>query len=57
MCKVGGIGYLEMRQAFDRLCENGALKDEFKVVERKELTCALAFLQVFKTEWIKIILS
>ena len=56
-CKVGGIGDMEMRQAYDRLCDNGVLKEEFKIVERKGLTYALNFPTVFKREWIKIVLS
>ena len=32
------------------------LKEEFKIVERKGLTCALEFRTIFKTEWIKIVL-
>ena len=36
--KVGGIGDMEIRQAYDKLCENSVLKQEFKIVERKGLT-------------------
>ena len=50
MCKIGEVGDLEMREAYDRLCENGVLKDEFKFLERKGLTHALAFPQVFQTK-------
>ena len=56
-CKVGGIGDMEMRQAYDRLCDNGIRKDEYQIVERKGLTCAIDFPTVFRTEWIKIVLS
>ena len=31
--------------------------EEFKIVERKGLTCALEFPTIFKIEWIKIVLS
>ena len=55
--KVGGIGDMEMRQEYEKLCENGFLREEFKIVERKGLTCALDFPTVFKIEWIKIFLS
>ena len=48
---------MEVRQAYEKLCENGVLKDEFKIVERKGLTCALDFPTIFKTEWIKIFLT
>ena len=54
--KVGSIGDLELKEAYDRLCENGKLKDEYQIIERKGLTCALDFPTVFKTEWIKIVL-
>lgn len=47
--KVGGIGDMEIHQAYEKLCENGVLKDEFKVVERKGLTHALDFPIGFKT--------
>ena len=56
-CKVGSIGDLELKEAYDRLCENGKLKDEYQIVERKGLTHALNTPTVFKTEWIKIVLS
>ena len=55
--KVGGIGDMEIRQSYDKLCENGVLKEEFKIVERKGLTHALEFPTVFKTKWIKIVPS
>ena len=48
---------MEIRETFGKLCENGALKDEFKIIERKGLTHALDFPNVFKIEWIKIVLS
>lgn len=56
-CKVRGVGDLELREAYNRLCENGALKEEFNIVEKKGLTRALEFTTAFKTEWIKIMLS
>ena len=48
---------MEIRGAYNRLCENGVLKEEYKFFERKGLTRALDFPNVFKTEWICIILS
>lgn len=33
------------------------MKEEFKIFEKKGLTCALDFPNIFKIEWIKIILS
>ena len=55
--KVGSIGDLELKEAYDRLCDNGKLKDKYQIVERKGLTHALDFPTVFKTEWINIVLS
>ena len=54
--KIREIGDMEIREAYDKLCENGILKEEFKIVERKGLTRALDFPTVFKTKWIKIVL-
>ena len=56
-CKVGTVGDAEIREAYNNLCENGILKDEYAIVERKGLTRSLEFPTVFKTEWIKIVLS
>ena len=55
--KIGAIGDMKIRDAYDRLCENGVLKDEYKIVETKGLTHALEFPTVFKTEWIRLVLS
>ena len=54
---MGSIGDMELRDAYDRLCDNGVLKEEFSIVEKKGLTQALDFPTAFKMEWIKIILS
>ena len=56
-CKVGSVGDMKLRGAYDKLCHNGVLKEEFSIVEKKGLTCALDFPTAFKTLWIKIILS
>ena len=56
-CKIGAIGDLEIYNYFDKLCDKGVLKDEFSIVEKKGLTKALVFPIVFKTEWIRIVLS
>lgn len=48
---------MEIREAYDKLCVNGTLKDEFKIVETKGLTHYLKFCIVFKTEWIRLALS
>ena len=37
-CKIGAIRDMEISQAYDRLCENGVLKEEYKIVESKGLT-------------------
>ena len=55
--KVGAIGDLEISNAFDKLCDDGKLKDKFSIVEKKGLTKALDFPIVFKIEWIRIVLS
>ena len=56
-CKIGAIGDMEIRDAYDRLCENGVLKDEYKIVETKGLTRALEFPIIFKIECITLVLS
>lgn len=56
-CKVGSIGDMKIIYLCGKLCENGILKEEYKIVERKGLTHALDFHNIFKIEWIKIILS
>ena len=55
-CKIGAIGDLEIENAFEKLCVDRKLKDEFAIVGKKTLIKALAFPIVFKTEWIRIIL-
>lgn len=47
---------MKIRYLYGKLCVDGVLKDENNIVERKGLTCSLDFPNVFKTEWIKIIL-
>ena len=55
--KVGSIGDMEIRYLYGKLCVDGVLKEENKIVDRTGLTHALYFLNVFKIEWIKIVLS
>ena len=55
--KIGSIGDMEIIGAYNRLCKNGVLKEEYKIVEKKGLTWALDFPNVFKIEWIRIVLS
>ena len=47
ICKVGEIGDLEIREAYQWLCENSILREQNKILERKGLMCALHFPQVF----------
>ena len=56
-CKVGRIGDMEIKVSFGKLCVDGVLKEENKIIERKGLTHCLYFPNVFKMEWIKILLS
>ena len=56
-CKVGAIGDFEIANTYEKLCVDGKLKDEFAIVEKKTLTKALAFPTMFKTKWIRIVLS
>lgn len=48
---------MEMREAYERLCEKGVLKEEYQIIEKKGLTHALEFPTIFKIEWIRIVLS
>ena len=47
-CKVGGIGDMELRESYEKLCDNGVLKEEYNIVEKKGLTRALYFPTTFK---------
>lgn len=38
-CKVGVVSDMEIQQAYDKLCENGVLKEEFQIVERGTNAC------------------
>lgn len=55
--KIGSIGDMEIREAHNFFFGNGVFKEELKIVERKGLTRALDFPNVFKMEWIRIVLS
>lgn len=57
MCSFGEVRNYEIREAYDKLCNGGILKDEFKFFERKGLTHALEFCRNFKIEWVKFVLS
>lgn len=43
MYKIGEVGDMELREAYGKLCDNGVLKEEYKIVKWKGLTHALAF--------------
>ena len=34
MCKIGEVGDFELRNAYDKLCENGQLKEEHNIVSK-----------------------
>ena len=55
--KIGAIGDLEIADTYENLCVDEKLKDKFFRVEKKTLTKALAFPTMFKTKWIRIVLS
>ena len=48
---------MELREAYNKLCDNGVLREEFNIIEKKGLTRVLDFPTAFKIEWIKIFLS
>ena len=56
-CKIGSIGDMQIRDAYNIICENGVLKEEYKNIEKKGLTGALDFPNVFKKSWIRIVIS
>lgn len=56
MYKIGEFVDYEIHVAYEKLCDEGILKDEFKIVERKGLAHALNFPRNFKIEWIKAVL-
>ena len=41
--KIGEVGDYELREAYAKLCDNGVLKDEFKIAKTKKLPCAINF--------------
>lgn len=48
---------MEIRDPYNKFFENGVLKDEYQIVEKKGLTHALDFPTVLKNEWIRIVLN
>lgn len=48
--KVAKVGDMEIREIYQKLCDNGVLKEENKIIKRKGLTSALEFHHLFKTE-------
>ena len=55
--KIGAIGDMEISQAYDKLCENRVLKEEYKIAESKGLKRALGYPTSFKIEWVRLVLS
>lgn len=55
--KNGEVGDMDIRDVYKKLCDNGVLREEYKIIEWKGLNYALDFPQVFKTKWIQIFLS
>ena len=53
---MDSIGDIEIKDLYGKLCENGILKEQYKIAERKGLTYAPEFPNIFKIEWIKIFL-
>lgn len=56
-CKIGATWNLEIANEFEKLCDNGKVKYEYAIVEKRGLTKVLAFPTVFKIEWIRIVVS
>ena len=56
MCKIGEVGNYEIREYYEKMCNEGILKHKFQIVERIGLTHALEFLKKFKVGWIKVVL-
>ena len=55
--KIGSIGDMEIKDAYKKKIGNDVLKEGFKMIGKKGLIRALDFPNVFKTEWIRIVLS
>ena len=55
--QVSKFGRFGNTEAYNRLCVDRKLKEEYQIVKKKGLTHALDMPTVFKGEWIKIILS
>lgn len=53
--KIGEIGHFEIRTAYEKLCIDEILKDEFKIIVDKGFTHALDFPKFLKNEWIKMV--
>ena len=56
-CKVLSLGDLEIQEAYNRICVDGNLKQEYQIVKKKGLTCAIDAPTVLKAKWITIVLS
>ena len=47
-CKIGEVEDMEIRDVYSQLCDNGVLREENKIAEKKGLTRALNFLKKIK---------
>ena len=47
-CKIGAIGDMEIREAYEKLYVDGVLKDEYKIAKRKGLIRVLSFLTILR---------
>lgn len=57
-CKIGEVGDFETIVVFQQLCgKDGKLKPEYNQIEKIGFSCAIHFLQKFKIERIRIVLS
>ena len=54
--KIGEVDDYKMHATYEKLWNEGILKNEFKNFEKKGLTHVLEFPRNFKIEWIKVIL-
>lgn len=56
-CKIEEICQADIDTSYRSVCDNGKLKDEHVLLKTKGLMHALHILNVFKTEWMIIVLS
>ena len=56
-CKNCSNFDMEIIESHGKICEKSMLREEFKIVKKKGLTHLLDFCNIFKTKWIRIVLS